>query len=106
MSIQTVNEATTAYLTVTFLDKDGAQAAPSSVSYRIDCLTTGAAVRASTPVTPAASQVEITLDATDNAMQSTGNLTERRRVTVTASYGVGDQVQEQYDYLVKNLSEV
>jgi len=102
--MDTVNEGTTAYLEVAFLDKAGAAALPTGVTYRIDCLSTGTAVKASTSVTPATS-VEITLSALDNAI--IGNApAERRRVTVEATYGVADAVRSQYDYLVRNLSAI
>jgi len=101
----TVNEGNAAWLTAQFQDKDGALAVPTSATYRVDDLTTGAAVRASTAL-PAASEVEIALDATDTALQNEGNMQERRRVTVTGVYGDGDQVSEQFDFLVKNLSGV
>lgn len=98
-----VFERTSAYLTVTFRDKTGAAVSPSSVNYRIDCLTTGAAVRGLTGITPGAS-VEITLDADDNAVQVAANVREIRRVTVSATYGAGDEVNAQYDYEIVNLS--
>jgi hypothetical protein len=102
--MDTVNEGTTAYLSVQFLDKAGSAAAPSSVSYRIDCLTTGTAVLAPTSATPG-STVELTITATQNAILG-GRPFERRRVTVEAGYGAGDGVKSQFDYLVRNLSAV
>ena len=100
-----VNEGSTAYLTVSFLDKNGTASAPSSVSYRIDCLTSGAAIKGDTSVTAGAS-VEITLSAADNALQSQTRARERRRVTVTGTYGASDAVRDQYDYDVVNLRAV
>jgi hypothetical protein len=100
--MQEVRERSTKYLTVEFLDKTGAPAVPSAVSYRVDCLTTGQQVRADTPLTPAAS-VEITLTPADNAILG-GNVLETRRVTVVAQYGgAGDQAVDEYDYLVRNV---
>lgn len=99
-----VNEGTTAYLTVAFLDKTGAAALPVAVSYRIDCLSSGAAVKAATSVTPATS-VEITLSATDNAILA-GLPAERRRVTVEATYAGSEAVRDQYDYDLRNLGFV
>lgn len=100
-----INEGTSAWLTVTFKDKAGANAAPSSATYQVDCLTTGTAVRAATAMSAGAS-VEIALTESDTAIQNAGNATERRRVTVIGSYGAGDKVKAQYDFIVKNLSEV
>lgn len=103
--MQRVNEGTTAYLTVSFLDKAGSASAPSAVSYRIDCLTSGAAIKGATSVS-AASSVEITLSAVDNALQAQTNPRERRRVTVTGTYGATDAVIDQYDYDVVNLRAI
>lgn len=100
-----VNEKSTSYLTVSFLDKDGAAATPASVSYRIDCLTTGAAIRGDTSAS-AASAVTITLTPDDNTLQAQTNASERRRVTVTGTYGASDAVREQFDYEVLNLGVV
>ncbi|MBI1397054.1 MAG: hypothetical protein GC151_13845 [Betaproteobacteria bacterium] len=97
-----INEASSGYLTASFYDKAGALAVPSTVSYRVDCITTGTAVRSATSLT-AASQVEIHLTSDDNAIQVSSNSVERKRVTVTATYGSGDQVQAEYDYEVANL---
>lgn len=96
-----VNAASTAYLTAAFAGKTGAAATPSSVSYRIDDLESGTEVRGDTAVTPAAS-VEIELTAADNALLGTRDR-ETRRVTVTAVYGAGDQVIDEYDYELKRV---
>lgn len=100
-----VNEKSTSYLSVTFKDKAGAAAAPASATYRIDCLTTGTAIKADTALAPAGS-VEITITPTENRIVTSGNARERRRVTVTANYGASDSVSEQYDYDVVDLSHV
>lgn len=100
-----VKEQSTSYLTVTFKDKAGAVAAPASATYRIDCLTTGTAIKAATALTPAAT-VEITIAPNENRIVTPGNTRERRRVTVTASYGASDGVNEEFDYDVVNLSQV
>lgn len=101
--MEAINEKSTAYLTVNFLDKTGAAAVPSSAWYRIDCLMTGEAVRASTALS-AASSVEITLNKDDNTMRNPGNPTETRRVTISAVFGAGDEFHDQYDYSVVNLT--
>ena len=103
--VATVPEKTTAYLTVSFLDKAGAPAIPASVTYRIDCLTTNTAILADTALTPAAS-IEITLTPAQNAIINQANALEAKRVTVKATYGASDALNDEYDYLVKNLSGV
>lgn len=103
--IESVNERTTAYLTVTMRDKAGALAAPSGLSYRIDCLTTGTEILADTALTPA-DTVEIELTATQNRIITEGNKAERRRVTVSATYGADDELHEDYEYQVCDLAGV
>lgn len=99
-----VNKSSTSYVTISLKDKAGAAAAPTAITYRIDCLTTGFNVRPWTAVAPAAS-VEITLTADDNAIVEESNQRERRRITVVAAYGAGgdDQIVDEYDYEVRNL---
>ena len=100
-----INENSTGYATATFLNKDGGAVSPVSAVYQIDCITTGTAIRASTPLTPAPA-IEITLDANDTAIIDDCNQYEKRLVTVTATYGLGDTINETYTYLVKNLKFV
>lgn len=63
----------------------------------------GEQLRGDTPLTPASS-VEIRLTPADNAILNGGN--EQRRVTVVATYGVDDQVTDEYVYMVVNLRKV
>lgn len=98
-----VNEGSTAYLSVSFKDKAGSLAAPASLTYSLRCLTTGNVLREDVALIPA-SQVEITLTPADNTLQIPGNQYETRLVTVVAGYGAADALQEQYEYLVKNLA--
>jgi hypothetical protein len=101
-----INEGTSARVSVEWTDFDGAPATPTSVTYRIDCLTTGQAVRASTPATPAATTV-IDLTSDDNAIRDQANASERRIVTVVATYGsAADRCTLQYVYTVTNLQYV
>ena len=101
--MQTVTEKSTAYLTVSFYDKAGALNVPNTITYRIDDVASGLQVRADTSIGTVASSVEITLTATDNAILNANNRSERRRVTVTASYGVADQVADEFYYEIVSL---
>ena len=103
--MQTVNEGSSAWLTVLFKDKSGALAAPTSVVYRVDCVTTRTSVRPATPITSGlAGSMEITLAPEDTAIRNAANPTEIKRVTVVAQYGgPTDQVTDEVDYAVKNL---
>lgn len=100
--VDVVNERTTAYLTVSFKDKTGALVAPSTVTYNVFCMTNNQELRADTPL-GAASSIEITLNASDNAIVNQANGRERRRVTVKSTYGIGDELNDQFEYYVQNL---
>ncbi len=103
--LQEVKERSTAYLTASFLDRNNSPAAPTSGTYRIDCLTTGTQIVGDTAL-PAGSAPEIVLTPTINRIIQSGNVREKRRVTVRGVYGSGDEVNDKYEYYVVNLSGV
>ena len=103
MSLDIVNEGETAYLTVSFSDKAGDPEAPTTISYRIDCLKNSEEIKADTAVTPVASEVEITLKPSENIIIDQSNSTEKRLVTVTGTYGVDDAIVREYEYNLKNM---
>jgi len=100
--MNTINEGTTGYLTITFRDKGGSDESPASASYRIDDVTTGGAIRIATSLAPAPT-VEITLTPVDNRILNTKNSHETRRVTIVAIYGANDQVTSEYLYRINSL---
>lgn len=99
-----IREKSTGYLTAAFRDKHGRLEEPTSIRYRIDCLTTGRQVRPWTEVPTPAAKIEITLTSADNAIFGSKER-ERRLVTVVAAYGPGsdDQVTGEFRYDVRNL---
>ncbi len=103
--MQVVNERSTAYLTVCFYDKAGVLATPTRVTYRIDDVTTGQAVRGDTTL-GVANTIEITLTPADSAILNTYGVDELHRVTVIAVYGSSDQLTDEYIYTVKNLAKI
>ena len=103
--LQQVNEKSTAWLKLTFRDKAGAAQAPTSATYRIHDVGSGALVREAVLSSPA-SEVEITLTDEDNTLRNAAAPYEKRRVTVEASFGQGDAVTAEYVYLVLNLAGV
>ena len=102
--MSTINELSTAYLTVNFKDKNGVLEAPTSISYRIDCITNDQQVKDDTAVA-AASSIEIELTKTDNAIISQLNNSEKRLVTVTGIYGGDDQIVNEYNYDLMNMKK-
>ena len=102
---KSVNEESSAFLTVTFYDKNDIETTPSSVQYNLHCLTNNVEVRTWTGLSPA-SEIEIGLDADDNAIIDQWNHTELRLVTIEAYYGVSDKLTTVFKYLVKNLRKI
>jgi hypothetical protein len=102
---KSVNEESSAFLTVRFYDKNDELTTPSSIQYRLDCLTNNEEVRTWTALAPA-SVIEIGLDATDNAIVDQWNHTELRIITIEAYYGVSDKLTTTFKYLVKNLRKI
>ena len=100
-----VNEGSTAYLTVTFRDKNAAAAQPTSSTYQIDA-EDGTSIRVSTALSPSSGVVEITLDKNDNALKDSSLPIERHRVTVNGVFGSNDEVNSEFIYEVRNLAEV
>lgn len=104
--LETYNEGSTGYITITFYDGDDVLAAPDSFQYRIDCETTSVEIRDWTAVTTPGSEYRLTLTATDTAIQGAGNDTEQRRITISASYGSGDKLNDEVFFAVKNLKHI
>lgn len=84
MPVPTLNEGSRCYVKAKFFDKDGNPQIPSSLSWRLDCETTGTTVQDWTTVTPN-SVVEISVDATLNTIISNRNPVERKVVTFLAN---------------------
>jgi hypothetical protein len=107
-SYDEVNENSTAYVDVTFLDGDGVAAQPSTAAYDLVDEKSGTSIKNDQPLTPTAGVVTITLDKTDNAILSAEGNGELRRLTVHATYGGGgnDEVHDEFFYRVKPLADV
>lgn len=100
-----VTEKSTAYVTVSFFDKNDVAAAPSGITYRVDCEASGAELVPDTAGSPGTT-LEITVPASANAIQQPTNAFETKLVTVTATYGAGEQVTGYFRYRVRNLSKI
>lgn len=81
-----------------------AASTPTTVHYRLDCLSTGNQVADLTEVSPSASSVSITITPTQNAIQDECNSYERKQLTVVADYGLATQYVDRITYDVNNLS--
>ena len=103
---EVVNEKTSCQLNVQFKGFDGALAQPNTVQTKIVDVESGAIIRNWKDETPTAGEMNILIDDTDNVLRDSTKSHELRRVTVVGTYGAGDGVTEEYEYLVKNLGEV
>jgi hypothetical protein len=98
-----VNERSTAYLSVSFLNKSGALESPASAAYTVHEKETGEELVGETEITPIAALVEIKLGADANTIIHTARESEMHVVTVTATYGENDELNSAYTYWVTNL---
>ena len=100
---QSVNDKSTAWLTVSLFDRFNNPSPPSSVIYRIDCLSTGQNILAATTINGPGASFDIQILAAYDAILNAANSEEIKRLTITAIYGSNDQLTAQYDWIVVNL---
>lgn len=105
MAVITVKEKSTCWISVSFYDRDGVLAVPTSVTVSVRDQATGTVLSAAASVTPA-STIELTMTPTINTLQYQGNVYETRVVTVQSNYGAADEANDEYEYQVKNLKGV
>jgi hypothetical protein len=101
-------EDSTFALSVKFWDDGGEPwlaAAPTTVDYRVDCLTTGVTMTDWTSVSPAA-VVTINVPVAANAINSEVNWREKRQLTVKANKDLSTQYLSNFTYYVENNSAI
>ena len=96
------NELSQVTITARAVDKDGLVFTPTNARYRVDDLDSEEAIVAWTSLTPS-TEMTITIDATDNAMQNADKKQEIRVVTVETNAGLTSAHPEEYRYKLKNL---
>jgi hypothetical protein len=105
MRVRKYNEGQSATVNIVFQDDDNVATTPTTLRYRIDCLTNRRQVRDWTTLTPASS-VSIPITPSDNAILNTRNDVERRQMVIQTEYGTNDQAVEYSEWTVKNLQGV
>jgi hypothetical protein len=91
--------------TIQFFDEaSGVLTAPTTVEYRIDCLTNDHKVLDWTSVTTG-DTVSIAVAGTYNTIITAANSFERKQITVCADRGLTFQCIDQKQWLCKNLNE-
>lgn len=101
-----VNEGSIAYLTVKFKDKTGALATPASATWEVHDRESGSVLLAATAIAPIANTVELTLTPAINTFIDSSNDEETRRVTIKATWGVGNTTNAEVDYDIVDLEWV
>lgn len=98
-----VQEGSAFTATANFRTRETAAAsAPTTVHYRLDCLTTGTELKDWTDIT-AAAEVAIAVTATHNAIQSDMNDFERKQLTVAADKDLPTQQTHAVRWRIENL---
>ena len=90
-------------MTVSFFDENGNPMTPTTVDYRIDCMTTGRAVQPWISAGAPASVMTIVVTASQNAIINEGDSYETKCVTVRANFSLPTEFTSQYLYQVENL---
>lgn len=85
-----------------YFRSDAAGAAPTTAKYRVDCLTTGKNLTGWTSLTPAAS-INITITATENAIQAQSNRIEKKQLTIAGDPDTSIQTRETITWNVENI---
>ena len=100
-----VNEKTSAIITVIFTDENGGVTTPTGGSYRIDT-PAGFAIQAPTAFTPTTNSYDIPLTIANNTLHDSNLTIEGRVVTVTWTYSGSKQGSAEFKYAVRNLKYV
>ena len=91
---------------VHFYTYDKVASAPGTAKYKIDCETSGAAIRAWTTISSPDTTNNIDLTPGDTTLQSQDNLEEQRLITVLADEGTDTQRYGYHRYIVRNRQPV
>ena len=100
-----VNEGQSFTATFRFFDSSFVPSSPTTLRYRIDCLTSKQTVLDWTTLTPAAT-VNIAVSPDDNEIKNSANRRERKQLVVQTNYGTATQGVETKEWDVLNLQGV
>ena len=102
----TIFEKSTSWIDVSFTDIDGAAAAPSTLEYCLDCMSTETLILDWTSVVGPSSTTRIQITPEQNSIHDSTKTSELHRITVKATFGLSDQATSEYKYLVRELDKV
>src|ERR1017187_5186715 len=97
-----VGEGSACVVGASFTNSAGAAFTPTSITYRVDNIDSGANIVPSTSVTPAAS-VSIKVTGAQNALLSTLLACEEHRLTLTVTDGSGNVVNAPISWQVQRI---
>ena len=86
---------------IDFVDRNGAPAVPTTATYSITDVDTGAEIRAATALTTPSASVELVITPAETAIHTQGRAFERRLVRVVATYGADDVLVTEYVLLIR-----
>ena len=101
-----VNEQSTAYVAVTFYDKDGVTADPNSATYDLVDVISGERLKDGVVLSTVSGVGEIIVDKTDTTLKDATAKEELRRITVHGIYGASDEIHDTYYFQVVALADV
>lgn len=96
-----VQERASQTITAYFRDSSDAAEAPTTIDYRIDCITTNTPITGWTSVS-AASSAAIAIKASESRIINQTNIRERRIITVSADRGLDTETRDTAEWLVRN----
>ncbi len=98
-----INERNQLPVTIT-LKLNDVLTAPSTLRWKLDCITSGTSDVVAWTTLGAASTVSLTIPASANVIVSNVNLLETKRITVQANYDTTQEISTFLDYDVLNNS--
>jgi len=105
--MDTVNEKTTYFVTITFKDEDGTLVTPTAAYYSLFCETTKTEILTETSIGSLSTSVEIVVTSTQNAIQTASNQSEQKLMTVRFTYSGGTyQGTNEHRWMVLNLKRI
>jgi hypothetical protein len=102
-----VSEETTSVLSIAFFAEDDTAVIPTAVSYSIIDAASSTSIVALTSLTgPFSTTLDIEITAAQNAILNTLHTFEMRVVTIEFDYSGSKHSNNEYRYMVKNLSGI
>ena len=105
--ITVVHEETTFPVTAYFRDRASKSGAtPTTIHYRVDCLTTKREITDWTLVSTPAQSNSITITTTENQILDDGHNREKKQITIKLDSGLSTQVIKSKTWIVENLQGI